>query len=175
MKKNGFIQHQTGAGFTLIEILLYTSLAGAILLSVSIFWTLLLQVRIKNQTMGEVEEQGAFVSDLVTQTIQNSEAINSPTTGVTSSSLSLMVPAPKNPTIFDLSGGVIRITEGAGSAVPLTNSRVIASELSFQNLSSAATPGTAKVSFTLTHINPGSKNEYEYAKTFYSNASLRPP
>ena len=57
MKKNGFIQHQTGAGFTLIEILLYTSLAGAILLSVSIFWTLLLQVRIKNQTMGEVEEQ----------------------------------------------------------------------------------------------------------------------
>ena len=175
MKKNGFIQHQTGAGFTLIEILLYTSLAGAILLSVSIFWTLLLSVRIKNQTMGEVEEQGAFVSELVAQTIRNSEAINSPATGATASSLSLQVSAPQNPTVFDLSGGVIRITEGAGSAVSLTNSRVVVSELSFQNLSSAATPGIARVSFTLTHINPGSKNEYEYAKTFYSNASLRPP
>src|SRR3989337_2125231 len=111
-------------GFTLIEILLYVSIAGAILLSVSIFWTILLQSRVKNQTVAEVESQGAFVMELITRTARNSEAIVSPAVGATASALSLTVAAPKNPTIFDMSGGVLRITEGAGAAGPLANSRV---------------------------------------------------
>jgi len=160
-------------GFTLIEILLYVSIAGAILLSVSIFWTILLQARVKNQTMAEVESQGAFVMELITQTVRNSEVIVSPAIGASSASATLTVAAPKNPTIFDMSGGVIRITEGVSAAVSLTNSRVVASELTFQNLTGAATPGTMRVNFTLTHVNPGGKNEYDYSKTFYGNASLR--
>ena len=164
------------SGFTLIEILLYVGIAGAILLTVSIFWSILLQSRIKNQTIGEVEQQGAFVIQAITQTVRNSQAINSPATGASSSSLSLdVVDATKDPTAFTLSFGVIRVTEGVGSQVDLTNSRVTASGLNFQNLSQAATPGTVRVTFTLTHINPGDKNEYDYSKTFYGDASLRHP
>src|SRR3990172_51494 len=82
---------QTNRGFTLIEILLYVSIAGAILLSVSIFWTILLQSRVKNQTVAEVESQGAFVMELITRTARNSEAIVSPAVGATASALSLTV------------------------------------------------------------------------------------
>jgi len=40
-----------------------------------------------------------------------------------------------NPTIYNLSGNTIQITEGANFAVSLISGRVAASDLTFQNLS----------------------------------------
>lgn len=160
--------------FTLIELLLYLGLAAIMLLVVSIFLALLLQSRIKNQTVAEVEGQGAMVMNLFTQTIRNAEGINSPAAGANAASLSLDAMGVSNdPTVFDLFSAVLRVQEGAGTAVPVTSSRLTASGLNFQNLSRAGTPGTVRVQFTLTHLNPSGKNEYDYSKTFYGSASLR--
>ncbi|MEX0917612.1 MAG: hypothetical protein WDZ93_00470 [Candidatus Paceibacterota bacterium] len=113
---------------------------------------------------------------ILTQTVRNAESITSPGTGGSASSLTLnVVDGADDPTVFDLSGGAIRITEGAGSAVVLTNSRVSASDVSFHNLSHDDTPGTVRVQFTLTHENPENRNEYEYEKTFIGSATLRHP
>ena len=71
-------------------------------------------------------------------------------------------------TAFDLSAGTIR-----QNSIALTNSRIVASNLTFTNLSRAGTPGTIRIQFTLTHINPSGRNEYNYNKTFYGSASLR--
>lgn len=164
------------AGFTLVELLLYVSIASIILLITSLFLFTLLESRIKNQTIAEVEQQGLQVMQLVTQTARNSEAITSPAVGTSASSLTLdVVAAGSDPTTFDLSSGVIRITEGAGTATALTNSRVTASALTFQNLSRASTPGTVRIQFTLTAVNPSGRNEYNFAKTFIASASLRQP
>lgn len=164
------------SGFTLIELLLYVGVATLLLLAISIFLSALLQSRLKNQTIAEVEQQGLQVMQIITQTLRNADAINSPAPGVGASSLSVNTyVAPNNPTIFDLASGAIRVTEGAGSAVPLTNSRVIASQLNFQNLSRASTPGTVRVQFTLTHANPEGRNEYNFSKTFIGSATLRQP
>ena len=161
-------------GFTLLELLLYISIAGVILLVVSIFLSALLQSRIKNQTVSEVEQQGAYVMQLITQTIRNAEGITSPAQGISNTSLTLDVAdLTDDPTAFDLSSGVIRITEGVGSPVNLTNSRINASGLSFQNLSKTDTAGIIRIIFTLTHINPEGRNEYNFSKTFYGSASLR--
>ncbi len=140
-------------GFTLVELLLYVSIIGAIVLSVAGFLSLLMQSRVKNQTISEVEQQGIQVMQIITQTGRNAGSINFTTA-------------------FDLSGGVIRINDGSGP-VALTNSRVTASGLTFQNLSRAGTPGTIRIQFTLTHINPSGRNEYDYNKTFYGTATLR--
>ena len=136
-------------GFTLIEPLLYVSIVGAIIFSVAGFLSLLMQSRVKNQAISEVEQQGVQVMQLVTQTGRNATNINFSSA-------------------FDLSGGAIR-----ENAIALTNSRVVASNLTFQNLSHTGTPGTIRVQFTLTHINPEGRNEYNYSKTFYGSASLR--
>lgn len=163
-------------GFTLIELLLYISISAIILLVISVFLSSLLQSRIKNQTIAEVEQQGLQVMQLITQTARNTEAIISPAQGASASSLTLdVVTAASDPTVFDLSSGAIRITEGAGGAMALTNSRVTASGLIFQNLSRANTPGTVRIQFTLTHMNSEGRNEYSFTKTFIGSATLRQP
>jgi len=161
-------------GFTLIELLLYISIAAVMLLIISVFLSTLLQSRIKNQTIAEVDQQGAQVIQIVTQSIRNAEGINSPVQGASASLLSVDVfNSSDDPTIFDLSSGAIRIAEGVGSPLPITNSRLVVSGLNFQNLSHDNTSGIIRVQFTLTHVNPENRNEYDYNKTFYASASLR--
>ncbi len=161
-------------GITLVELLLYIALVSAMLLVISTFLAMLLQSRIKNETIAEVEQQGVQVMQIITQTARNAEDITSPTVGNSGSSLTLdVVDAGDDPTIFDLSGGAVRITEGVGSAVDLTNSHITVSGLNFYNLSRSETPGTVRIQFTITHVNPEGRNEYDYNKTFYGNASLR--
>lgn len=55
----------------------------------------------------------------------------------------------------------------------LINSRVTVSNLTFSNLSRPGTPGTVRIQFTLTHINPEGRQEYNFSKTFYDTATLR--
>ena len=80
---------------------------------------------------------------IITQTARNAEAITSPAIGASASSLTLdVITGASDPTIIDLASGAIRIKEGVGSPISLTNARVTASALNFQNLSRTGTPGT---------------------------------
>lgn len=161
-------------GFTLLEVILYIGLLSIILTAIVSFSSMFVESRIKSQAIAEVEQQGLQTMQLITQTIRNAENITSPTTGSSAASLTLdVVTAGDDPTIFDLSGNAIRIKEGVGPNVNLTSARITASNLNFQNLSRASTPGIIRVSFTLTHVNPNGRNEYNYSKTFYASASLR--
>ena len=165
---------RSAGGFTLIELLLYVSLTAGILFGVSILFSAGLSSRIKNQTIADVEQQGDAVMHIITQAVRNGDSINSPTIGASAASLSAKVfDTLKDPTVFDLSGGVVRITEGSGSAVPLTSDRIIVSGLTFQNLSRTGTSGTVRIQFTVTHVNPGGRNEYDFSQIFYGDATLR--
>lgn len=167
-------QEKKHNGFTLIETLLYISIAFVILSTVSIFFRLSLESRVKNQTIAEVEQQGIRVMQIITQTIRNSEGINSPAQGTSGSSLSLNVAvAEDDPAIFNLSEGILQITEGASSAVNLTNSNIEVTDLSFTNLSRDNTFGIVRVEFTLDHVNTENRNEFNFTKTFYGSATLR--
>lgn len=162
------------SAFTLIELLLYTSLMTATLLALIPVLQTFLAARIKNQTVAEIEQQGLQAIQLITQTIRNADAINSPATGVSAASLSLdMVGISLDPTVFDLSSSTLRIQEAASSPVSLTSSSITTSSLSFYNLTRASTPGTIRIQFTLTYVNPTGRNEYNYSKTFYATATLR--
>ena len=140
-------------GFTLIELLLYITLASAILFVTSMFAISLLEARVKNQTIATVDQEGNQAMAIITQTLRNATAINSPTIGTDSAVLSLNTGvAGKDPTVFDLSSGVIRMTEGANPPVALTSNLVIISNLNFRNLSRPGTPGNVDVTFTVDHI-----------------------
>ncbi len=169
-------QIYTQKGFTLIELLLYVGIASSILLVSTLFLQTLLESRVKNQTIAEVEQQGLQVTQVITQTVRNSESITTPTVGDSEPSLTLdVVNAGDDPTVFNVSGGSIQITEGSGSPIALTNSRVTASSLTFENLSRTDTPGIIRISFVLTHSNSSGRQEYDFTKTFYASASLRQP
>lgn len=65
-------------GFTLIELLLYVSIAAILLLSIMTFIGALLESRVKNTSIAEVEQQGVQVLQQVTQAVRNSETIITP-------------------------------------------------------------------------------------------------
>lgn len=161
-------------GFTLIELLLYVAIASIIVFTTASLLRFTLESRVKNQTIAEVEQEGIQVMQLMTQTVRNATAVNSPILGNSASTLSLtVVSGPSSPTVFDLSAGAVRIKEGTGSAVNLTSSKVTVSNLNFQNLSRSGTPNTIRVSFTLTYMNNSGRNEYNYSQKFYGSANLR--
>jgi len=159
-------------GFTLIEVLLYIVLSGMLLVVLVSLFTLSLNSRQKNQTITEVDQQGAAALEQITAALRSATAFTAPATGVTANSLTITVPtASLSPTVISLSGSTLQIKEGTATAVPITNSRVVVSNLSFQNLSRASTAGVMQVSFTVSHLNSLNRNEFEYQKTFTTSVA----
>jgi len=165
---------QSERGFTLVEVLLYLAISSIILGIISFFVFMMLETRVKNQTILEVEQQGLFVMQTISRTIRNAESINSPSVGASADSLSLSVfDALDNPTIFDVAGGSIRVKEGVAVPIALTSPRVVINNLTFYNLSRPGTPGVIRIMLNLRSYNPNGKNEYEFVKIFTASASLR--
>ncbi|HTE58610.1 MAG TPA: prepilin-type N-terminal cleavage/methylation domain-containing protein [Verrucomicrobiae bacterium] len=162
------------AGYTLIELLLYISIAGILLLAVTSFFQLTLDARAKSQTIMEVDEQGTALMEYITQTVRNADSITTPVAGATGSSLTIAVPtAGLSPTIFDLTGTTAQVKEGVATAVALTNNKVQISSLTFKNLTRGGTFGAVQVSFTVTRVNTSGLNAYDYSKTFTTTVALR--
>lgn len=160
-------------GFTLIELLLYVTLLGITVVAASVLWVVLNQQRVKAQVVREVEDQGVMAMQIISQTVRNSSAINTPSVGNSGASLSVTVPtASLSPTVFSLSSGVLSITEGANPSVNLTSSKVSVSSLTFSNLSRPSTPGVVRIQFTVSYVG-GADYQYGYSKQFITSVSLR--
>src|SRR5690606_11193106 len=88
-------------GYTLIELLLYMSILGSLLLGISLYFVTSTTARVKNQTVVEVDRQGALIMDYITQTIRGADSITLPGAGASSGSLTLAVPDNGlSPTVF---------------------------------------------------------------------------
>ncbi len=164
---------QSELGFTLIELLLYVSIAAVVLLAIAFFTSLLLEARIHNQVIGEVEEQGRQTMLFITQIVRNATTVTLPAVGGSGTQLSVTVfNAAKNPTVVDVVGGTLRLTEGGAAAVPLINNRIMVTNFTVRNLSRIGTPGTVQITLTLSHVNTTGRREYSYQQTFIASASF---
>lgn len=174
LKRWSITRRRSQAGYTLIELLLYVAIIGVLLGAVVGFLGTVTEARVKNQTISEVDEQGAAAMNYITQTIRNASSISAPAAGgVASTSLTLVVPtASLSPTIISLSGATLQVKEGAAAAIPLTNSKVQISNIAFKNLSRSGTSGIVQASFTISRINPTNRNTFDYEKTFTSSAEV---
>lgn len=171
---NGAAGHLKSKGFTLVELLLYVTLTGILLTSVSLTYYVVLRTRVKNETVSDIDVVGRMALDRISQTIRNANGITSPSIGSTQSSLTLAVPdSAKNPTVFTLSGGAIMIQEGTGGAVALTPTRMTITSLSFANYGRSGTEGIIRTQFTAARNTTALRNEYQYSKSFSGSASIR--
>lgn len=93
-------------GYTLIELLLYIGIISILLGSTTLFFGAIIEARVKNQSISEVEQQGELAMDHIAQAIRNATSITSPAAGASAGSLILAMPtASINPTTFGMSGG----------------------------------------------------------------------
>jgi prepilin-type N-terminal cleavage/methylation domain-containing protein len=176
IRRQNYFTNKYQKGYTLIELLLYVAILGTLLTVAVVFFGIVTDARVKNQSIIEVNDQGAAVMDYITQTIRNASSITSPAIGASGTSLTLVVPTGAlSPTVFSLNGVApitIQVKEGAGAQVLLTSNDVQISGLTFKNLSRASTPGVVQVSFTISRVNANSKNEFDYQKTFIDSAEV---
>jgi len=162
------------SGFTLLEFIIYIAVFAIVILGIVTFMLFTIQSRVKNQVVAEVEQQGAQVMQMVTQTIRNGEGINSPTIGTSANSLSVdTIDIGVDPSIFSLSGGVIQISEAGGGAIDLTSDQINITSLTFENNAVTGTHDTIKIEYTIEYNNPGTDIHYDYSKTFYGSATQR--
>ena len=174
MKQNIKHLQKRTSGFTLVELLLYVALSGTVLFATTLFLSYLLESRIKNQTIAEVDTQGLQIMQLITQTIRNSTGIISPATTTNATIIALnTINLANNPTYFDFANRSIRIKEGAGATTTLNNTRVIISNVAFSNLSRINTDGTIRIHFTLSATSSSSQYQSTYSKDFSDSATLR--
>lgn len=161
--------------FTLVEMILYVAICSVLLLSLSSMFSYLLGSRVKSQAITEVNQQGFLVMSLITSTIRNAKSVDIPLMGNTSPTLSVTVQSPVlSPTIFLVSSSTLVTTEGAGVAIPITNSRVRVSDVLFENISSASsTDKIIRITYTLSYLSGSPRQEYSYTKTFVGSATLR--
>ncbi|MBL8030243.1 MAG: hypothetical protein JNN11_03270 [Candidatus Doudnabacteria bacterium] len=158
-------------GFSLLETLLYLAVSGSILLASVQYTAFIFKARVKFVAMSEVQEQGGFVLKVLTQALRNAEVLNAPSIGTNGDTLTLAPYGGSGETItFRLSDSKILKSE-ALSDTPLTNSKVIVTNLNFSNLSRNNTPATVQIHFRLETVGGGS--EYTYSSDFYSSASLQ--
>ena len=161
-------------GFTLLELLLYVGIISMLMVVLVLFVSSVASARIKSQAISEVESQGMQALYQITQAVRNAEGINAPSVGSAASSLSLaMADASKNPTVFDVFEGAIRMQEGTNSQVILLNSRVEVSGFTVENISRLGTPGITRIQFVLSHQNPENEKSYEYQQSFYGSSAIR--
>lgn len=161
-------------GFTLLEMLLYAVTISFVIGSMSVFLLVISENRVKNTTISEVEQQGQFVMNLITQEIRNAEAVTVPTAGSSGASLTLDVfDVADDPVIFSILGTALQMTEAGGGAIDLTSDRLEISGLSFEHLTNSIDHSSVQIEFTLTHINPLGRQEWNYEKTFTTTATLR--
>jgi type II secretory pathway pseudopilin PulG len=162
------------AGYTLIELLLYISLTGILLVSLAVFFGMSVDARIKTQSVTEVNQQGASAMDYLQQTVRNATSISAPAAAATAASLTVVVPtASLSPTVFNVNGTILQVKEGAAAAIPLTNDDVQITNLTFTNLTRSGTDGAVRISFTVSRTNIGGRNEYDYSKTFTTTVAIR--
>ena len=165
--------HTTQPGFTLLELLLYVSILGAVMLATVTFFGTVTTARVKNQSIAEVNDQGAHAMDLVLQTIRNATSITAPAAAGSAASLTLVVPTGSlSPTIINLNGTALQVKQGSAAAVPLTSDDVQIPSITFKNVTRSGTPGIVQVSFVMKRTNPNNRNEYDYQKTFTGSAEV---
>jgi len=130
--------------FTLVEVLLYISIVTIIMSAFVLFaWNAII-LSAKNNSQQELFAQGRIVSERILYEIRDANDLNAGTSNFdvdlvanSSNQLSLVADSPNNPTIFNVSSGILMIKQGAAAAVPLHSNTIKVTSLIFTNYSSA--------------------------------------
>lgn len=156
-------------GFTLVELLLYIFVASGVLLAIVALVALLIQSRVKNQTVSLVEQQGAQIIQLVTQEINNAKIITAPAAGNSSTVLQFQ----------DINGQAEQISLSSSTLFLNKNNKnyflnpntIQSANLQIKNLGVSA-HDSIKIQFDLNYNNLAGLNQYSYSQTFYATANI---
>ena len=166
------------AGFTLIEVLIYIAIIGAVVGSFVMFSLAISSSRNKTYVAQEVQANARTAQELISQRIRAATGVNvvASTFGLDPGVLSLAMADPtKNPTVINLdqNDGVLLITEGAASPVAITSDEVNVTNLVFGDLTSSGARANIRIEITVAFNNSPGDVEFDYSQSWQTAVSLR--
>jgi len=141
------------SGFTLIEVLIYVAILGAVVAAFIGFSISISSAKSKAYVAQEVQANARVALNLITQKILSANGINVgvSTFDVDPGGLSLaMANSNKNPTIISLNAdnGQLQIREGIGEPLNITSDEVRITNLIFTYLNAGGEKESVKVELT---------------------------
>ena len=142
-------------GFTVLETVIYLSILVILLtVFVNFIWEIAYG-NLKLENIEEVQENSRFAMEKITRSIQGSLSINGLDASSSSNTLSLHVSdKKKDPVVFDVSGGRLRMTEKGSGPYYITNNRVEVQNINFTNVAYPNTTGAVRVEITVKSKDP---------------------
>lgn len=170
-------EHYNTDGFTLVEILLYAAIVAIMTTAIAGMLALSLQARVKNQVIESVESGAAIVLSDITTAIQNSQAVSLSIDGNGDAIVTVDVfDAAKDPTIYQLDGGVMTKKEGAASPVDISSSNIVLDQFTAtDNTPAGETMQVISFGFDAAYLSASSRQEFHYHAPYQSTAYILTP
>lgn len=164
------------SGFTLIETMMYGLLVSGMILVSILFSLSISEGNQSARAYQEVQQNARLALDRIVQEIRAANNLDAGGSvfGTSPGTLSLTHDdASKSPTVFDVSGEVLRIRQGTGAIIPLTSDLVRVTALIFTNLSVSNRTKNIGISLTIEHLNPENTTVYQASTTMQVSATIR--
>lgn len=162
------------SGFTLIEFMLYLAITVTMIGLIGDMGIIVFESRTKAYVLEETNYSVAYSFTELRRAVERAQSINVPGVSSTSTTLSLeMSDANKNPTIFDIVNGRIRMKEGDDAVVYLSTPGAFVESITFSNSSYPNTPESIQVFMnTDTHGGRG-RLAFTATTSFYTTMQIR--
>ncbi|MBI3626424.1 hypothetical protein HY224_00045 [Candidatus Uhrbacteria bacterium] len=163
-------------GFTLMEMTIFVFLVGAFTAAVVLLANQYVQDNQKARSYQDVQQNARFAMQRIIQEIRgaNDLTAGASTFGVNPGVLTVSNDdAAKDPTIFDISNGRLRIKQGTGAPQPLTSDKVRITNLVFTNLSVNNKTKNIRIQMTVQHYNPSGVNFLSASTSLEATAVIR--
>lgn len=163
-------------GFTLIETIVYVTLVSILVLVFVNFALDVVGTAQKSRVRQEVQQNARFAMERITQEIRAASSLNTGSSTFNSHPGVLSLATDDvltDPIVFDVSGGVLRISEAGGGAQDLTSSKMTVTSLVFTNLSVSGRTTNIKTELTIEYKNPEGSEIFNASTTLKSAAVIR--
>lgn len=169
-----FLSKQRSLGFTLIEFQLYLFLLVTMLALLSGIGISVLESRSKAQTLDDMNYNAQILFEKIKTTVARAESVTGPAVGETNTSLSLEMSDPnKNPTVFEIIDGRVRVTEGLGEPVTLSTESIVVTTLLFTNTTVPASSGGVRIELGVSGYAREIERAPDVEYSFYTSVNIK--
>ena len=115
-------------GFTLIELIIYIGITSVVVVSLMNVMITVLETRERTESISEVQQSMRAVMDRIAVTYIDAQEVSigaSDFESVVGSLYLIMSGSTRNPTIFSLVDGVIKVKEGGGNAQQISANTIV--------------------------------------------------
>ncbi len=155
-----------GAGFTLIEFLIYTGIVVFVMTMLTLLSINVLNARVKILAMGDVNQGARFMMERIAYEIRNSQAIISATDSSLVLEKSLEI---YNPTSITINEEKLILTKGGSFQGSLTAEKIKVTSINFTRLGEDG----VEIKMTVEYYNPQERQEQSFIRTFQTTESVR--